>query len=71
MKDYLEAERQDLRRRRRERYLIIFLGVVISSLIYLGMRIFHLGQTLPFSSSIFAFALINICLLYTSDAADE
>jgi two-component system, NtrC family, nitrogen regulation sensor histidine kinase NtrY len=60
MKDYLEAERQDLRRRRRERYLIIFLGVVISCLIYLGMRIFHLGQALPFSSSILAFALINI-----------
>jgi two-component system nitrogen regulation sensor histidine kinase NtrY len=60
MKDYLEAERQDLRRRRRERYLIIFLGVVISLLIYLGMRIFHLGQALPFSSSILAFGLINI-----------
>jgi len=60
MKDYLEAERQDLRRRRRERYLIILLGVVISFLIYLGMRIFHLGQALPFSSSILAFALINI-----------
>jgi len=60
MKDYLEAERQDLRRRRRERYLIAFLGVVISFLIYLGMRIFHLGQALPFSSSILAFALINI-----------
>ncbi len=36
------------------------LCVVISSLIYLGMRIFHLGQALPFSSSIIAFALINI-----------
>jgi len=60
MKDYLEAEKQDLRRRRRERYLIISLCVVISFLIYFGMRIFHLGQALPFSSSIFAFALINI-----------
>ena len=60
MKDYLEAERRDLRRRRRERYLIIFLCVVISFLIYLGMRIFHLGQALPFSSSVIAFALINI-----------
>ena len=60
MKDYLEAEKQDLRRRRRERYLIILLGVAISFLIYLGMRIFHLGQALPFSSSIIAFALINI-----------
>lgn len=60
MKDYLEAEKQDLRRRRRERYLIIFLCVVISFLVYLGMRIFHLGQALPFSSSIIAFALINI-----------
>jgi len=34
--------------------------VAISCLIFVGMRIFHLGQALPFSSSIFAFALINI-----------
>lgn len=60
MKDYLEAEQKDLKRRRRERYLIIFLGVLISFLIYLGMRYFHLGPALPFSSSILAFALINI-----------
>jgi two-component system nitrogen regulation sensor histidine kinase NtrY len=60
MKDYLEAERQDLKRRRRERYLIIFLCVLISFLIYLGMRVFHLGQALPFSTSIIAFALINL-----------
>jgi len=40
--------------------VIVFLGLAISCLIFLGMRIFHLGQALPFSSSIFAFALINI-----------
>ena len=60
MKDYLEAEISDLKRRRRERYVIIFLCVIISSLIYLSMRVFHLGQALPFSSSIIAFALINL-----------
>ncbi|MFO7986123.1 MAG: ATP-binding protein [Desulfatiglandaceae bacterium] len=60
MKDYLEAEKKDLKRRRRERYLIIFLGVLISFLLYIGMRYFHLGPALPFSSSILAFALINI-----------
>jgi len=60
MKDYLEAEKQDLRRRRRERYLIISLGMAIAILIYLGMRVTHFGQSLPFSSSIIAFALINI-----------
>ncbi|MCF8127111.1 MAG: HAMP domain-containing protein [Deltaproteobacteria bacterium] len=60
MKDYLEAELNDLKRRRRERYVIAFLCLVISFLIYLSLRISHLGQSLPFSSSIIAFALINI-----------
>ncbi len=60
MKDYLEAELSDLKRRRRERYVMALLCLVISSLIYLTMRVFHLGQALPFSSSIIAFALINI-----------
>jgi two-component system nitrogen regulation sensor histidine kinase NtrY len=60
MKDYLEAERQDLRRRRRERYLIIALFAVISVLTYLGTRVFDLGLDLPFSGSILVFVLINI-----------
>ena len=60
MKDYLEAERQDFRRRRRERYLIIALFAVISVLTYLGTRVFDLGLDLPFSGSILVFVLINI-----------
>jgi two-component system nitrogen regulation sensor histidine kinase NtrY len=60
MQEYLEAKVRDLRRRRRERYLIIFLMAAISVLIYIGGRIFDLGQGLPFSSSILVFALINI-----------
>lgn len=60
MKEYLEAKKQDLRRRRRERYLIASLILVISCLIYLGVRFFDLGQGLPFSRSILAFALINL-----------
>jgi two-component system, NtrC family, nitrogen regulation sensor histidine kinase NtrY len=60
MKDYLLAELNDLKRRRRERYVIAFLCLTISFLIYLSMRVFHLGHALPFSSSIIAFALINI-----------
>ena len=60
MRNYLEAELNDLKRRRRERYIIAFLCLLISFLIYLSLRIFHLGQALPFSSSIIAFALINI-----------
>ena len=60
MEDYREAEISDLKRRRRERYVIAFLCVIISILIYLSLRVFHLGQALPFSSSIIAFALINI-----------
>ncbi|EFK08867.1 PAS domain S-box protein [delta proteobacterium NaphS2] len=60
MKNYLQAELNDRKRRRRERYVIAFLCVAISFLLYLSLRVFHLGQALPFSSSIIAFALINI-----------
>jgi two-component system nitrogen regulation sensor histidine kinase NtrY len=60
MQEYLEAKRQDIRRRRRERYVIIFLIGLISFLIYLGFHIVDPGHGLPFSSSILVFALINI-----------
>ncbi len=60
MKGYLEAQRRDLKRRRRERYLIVILLLVISSLTYLGTRVFDLGLDLPISNSILIFALINI-----------
>jgi len=60
MKEYIEAQRQDRKRRRRERYLIISLFLVISFFIYLGTRVFDLGVDLPFSSSILVFGLINL-----------
>jgi two-component system nitrogen regulation sensor histidine kinase NtrY len=60
MKDYLKAEKRDLKRKRRERYLIIALIVVISLLSYLGIRFFDLGLSIPFPRSILVFALINI-----------
>ncbi len=60
MKEYLEAKKQDFRRRRRERYLIIFLFLVISVLTYLGIKLLDLGLDLPVSNSILVFALINI-----------
>jgi len=60
MGGYLEAERRDLKRRRRERYVIFSLLLLISSLTYLGTRILDLGLNLPFSSSILVFALINL-----------
>ena len=60
MTDYLETERRGLKRKRRERYLIVLLIVVISLLSYLGIRVLDLGLNLPFSGSILVFALINI-----------
>ncbi|MFH1489593.1 MAG: ATP-binding protein [Pseudomonadota bacterium] len=60
MKGYLEAEKQDLKRRKRERYIIGSLIVVISLLTYLGTRVFDLWPDLPISNSIFVFALINL-----------
>ena len=60
MKDYSKSESPDFKRRRRERYLIISLFLVISFLTYLGTRVFDLGLDLPVSNSILIFALINI-----------
>lgn len=60
MQDYLEAEKLEVRRKRRERYLIVFLIGVISLLTYLGVRVLDLGLNLPFSGSILVFALINL-----------
>ena len=60
MKAYLEAEKRDLRRRRRERYIIASLIVTIFILTYLGINVFDLGLDLPISSSILIFVLINI-----------
>jgi len=61
VKAHLEAERQDLRRRRRERYIIAFLILVISILTtYLGIKVFDLGLDLPIANSILIFALIDI-----------
>lgn len=60
MQEYLEAKRRELKRKHRERYLIVFLMGVISLLSYLGIRVLNLGLNLPFSGSILVFALINL-----------
>ena len=60
MKSYLESEREDIKRRRRERYIIIALFLIIIPLSYLGIKAFDLGLDLPISSSILIFALINL-----------
>ncbi len=60
MTDYINTERLDRARKRRERYLIILLIGVISLLTYLGVRVLDLGIDLPFSGSTLVFALINI-----------
>lgn len=60
MKAYQEAEIQDQKRRRRERYIIVALLAVISALSYVGVRVFDLGLDLPISDSILVFVLINI-----------
>jgi two-component system nitrogen regulation sensor histidine kinase NtrY len=60
MKSYLEAEKADLRRRQRERYIIAFLIIVISVLTYLGSKVFDLGLDLPVANNILILVLINI-----------
>ncbi|MFC1821290.1 ATP-binding protein [Thermodesulfobacteriota bacterium] len=60
MEPYPEDYEKDLRRRRRERYIIAFLLVIISLLTYLGINVFDLGLDLPVPNSVLIFALINI-----------
>jgi len=60
----ISPERADeLKRRRRERYLIGILLIVISVLSYIGTKIFYSGLELPFSSTILVFSLININII--------
>ena len=63
MSEYLESKRQDLKRRRRERYLIILLGILISIFTYLGIRLMGWGLNLPLSTNILLFALINLNII--------
>jgi two-component system nitrogen regulation sensor histidine kinase NtrY len=61
MKAHMESENHDIERRRRERYIIASLILVISILTtYLGIKVFDLGLDLPISNSVLIFALINI-----------
>lgn len=60
MNTYREARQQDLKRRRRERYLIVCLFLLISGLVYYGTRFLDMGPELSLSNSILIFALINI-----------
>ncbi len=60
MQRYLEAQKLDLKRRRKERYIIAFLIVLVSILTYLGTKVFDLSLGLPVSSSILIFALLNV-----------
>src|SRR4030042_1356409 len=58
---YLETEHYDLRRRRRERYIIAFLILIVSTVTtYLFIKGFSLGLDLPIANSILVFALIDI-----------
>ena len=58
---HLENEHYDLKRRRRERYIIAFLILIISTVTtYLFIKGFRLGLDLPIANSILVFALIDI-----------
>jgi two-component system, NtrC family, nitrogen regulation sensor histidine kinase NtrY len=60
MRSYVEAEKADIKRRRRELCIIAFLIVVIPLLTYLGARISDLGVELPIAGNILILVLINI-----------
>ncbi len=60
MKEYPELNRSEVKKRRRERYLIVFLSLVISVLTYTGLRFLGWGIGIPLSGSILVFGLINL-----------
>jgi two-component system nitrogen regulation sensor histidine kinase NtrY len=61
MAPHQATEYQDQRRRRRERYIIAFLILIISTLTtYLFIKGFSLGLDLPIANSILVFALIDL-----------
>jgi hypothetical protein len=72
MKAYLEAEKQDLRRKRRERYIIACLVVLIPVITYLGIKVLDLGLDLPIHNSIlFSSSLISTSFSSPADLFDH
>lgn len=63
MSRYLELRRKDLKRRRRERYIIGLLCVLVSILTYAGIKLMGWGLNFPLSTNIFLFALINLNII--------
>ena len=60
MKKRLAVKNEDLKRRRREIFIICIILPTIVLLTYLGTKILDLGLELPIADSILIFALINI-----------
>lgn len=63
MKSYLELKRKDLKRRRRERYIIVSLCFLISILTYFGLKLIGWGLNFPLSTNLLLFGLINLNLI--------
>ncbi len=63
MASYLETEWLDLRRRRKERFIIAGLLVMVVILTTLGFRVLNLGIELPLSHNLLVFSLININII--------
>jgi len=53
----------DLRRRKRERILMVFIPLLVAALTYAENRVIHFGADFPVSNTILMFILININLL--------
>ncbi len=53
----------DLRRRKRERVLMVLIPLVVAALTYAENRVIHFGADFPVSNTILMFILININLL--------
>jgi two-component system nitrogen regulation sensor histidine kinase NtrY len=60
MKSHKKIDERDAKRRRREKYIIVLLAILISLLTYLGINVLDLRLNLPISDSILVFSLINV-----------
>jgi len=58
-KSHLYSEQAENRKRRREKFAILFVGVFFCILTYIEIHISNLSQKLPFVNSIFFFGLVN------------
>ncbi len=63
MTEYLELKKKDLKRRKREIYIIILLSFLVLILVNIGLRLLGWSLNFPISTNILLFTLINLNII--------